>query len=192
MKKLIFFLLLFPLLIYSQNHYVNVLIDNGKVLNIHTPIVPVKMGLGVSFNYLIPSYKFNYYTLSTSIINYPHVGQSYSFSHFNNGIDDAFHYAKFMLGYRVSLRLPEQNDSFNYYKNWNRVEGLSFEPRIGFVLYNFSNSNPTWILSPKLSYIRHNIELSMYIDYCSGSSKTNLGYNTFQTVGFSMGYNFKL
>ena len=60
------------------------------------------------------------------------------------------------------------------------------------MLYNYSYSNPTWLLSPKLIYIKKNVELSVYSDYGQAKQHTNIGYNTIFSVGVSLGYNFKI
>lgn len=208
MKKLIILLfILMSINIYSQNynsnkHYLNISIDNGGIIDIHNCIDPFKkdnMGLGVSLNYLIPSKLtigagFNYYTFGISLIDYPHIGEKY-FMNFNDGEDNAFHYVKILMGYRMSLRLSNGSGNYFYYSGYNKIEGLSLEMRAGIVLYDRYNKPSTWIMSPKLVYVYNNIELSAYSDLCIGTNpnlETNLGGNIVLTAGFSIGYNFKL
>ena len=193
MKKIILFLLLtLSINTYTQS-YLQLGIQNGYVIDFQEPKVPVRMGLGFNVNYAIPSYLkiasgFNYTTFEIQCINYPHKGIDYGLSHFNNGINDAFHYAKLALGYRMSLRIPEQSGSFHSYRGWDRIEGLSFEPQVGTLIYNQKVfENPTWLLAYKLNYIRKNVQLSFYHNYALAKYHTSIGYFTTFDCGIGIG-----
>ena len=200
MKSILFVLCAFCLVnLYSQNNnkksYLSLTVDNGKMLNAEPGFL--RMGVGTTVTYLMPNYipvgaGCNYITFSASLINYPHTGVSYSLSHFNNGVDDAFHYVKLLVGYRISIRFADQYGNYSMYFHHTRIEGLSFEPRIGTALYNLSFSNPTMIISPRLNYVRKGFYVSAYYDYGQAREHTNIGCRTIFSVGVGIGYNIKL
>jgi len=193
-SKLIILFFLCSVKLTAQS-YISVTADNGYMINADPGFL--KMGLGTSVGFLIQNNlqlgaACNYFTFTASLINYPHTGVSYSPSHFNNDVDDAFNYVKLLVGYRISLRFPEENGSYNYYRGFDRIEGLSFEPNIGTALYNFTFRNPTVIISPRLNYVRKGFQLSAYFDYGQAKEHTNIGYRTIFSVGMSLGCNLKL
>lgn len=156
--KLIFILLIISTGLYAQN--ISFTLDNGYMINADRGFL--RMGLGTTTSVIFPSNiplaaGLNYYTFSASLINYPHTRVSYSPVHFNNGIDDAFHYAKLQVGYRFGIRFAESNGSYRSYIHYKRYEGLSFEPKIGTAIYNISFDNTTVITSAYLHYIKNNI-----------------------------------
>lgn len=195
MKTILITTFIFCTVILSAQSYLAVSIDNGKMLNAEPGFL--RMGVGANVSYLTPNNipigaGCNYITFSASLMSYPHSGESYSLSNLNDETDNSFNYLKVLIGYRISIRFADQYGNYSMYFHHQRVEGLSFEPRIGTALYDFGFGNPTVIISPRINYVRKGFQLSAYYDYGQARSHTNIGCRTIFSVGVGVGYNIKL
>lgn len=186
---IIFFALCFSV---NSQSYLGLSVDNGYMINADVGFL--KMGVGMSGTLIIPNdiplgSGCNYATITASLISYPHSGEKYRISNINDNIENSFNYGKIMVGYRISIRLADSYGTYSYYRKYDRVEGLSFEPRIGTMI---SDNQTCIIFSPQFVYIWNGFQFALYGDYGQGKKHTNIGYNTTFAVGLSLGYNIKI
>jgi len=186
---IIFFALSFSV---NSQSYLGLSVDNGYMINADVGFL--KIGVGMSGTLIIPNdiplgSVCNYATITASIISYPHSGEKYRISNINDNIDNSFNYGKIMVGYRISIRLADQYGNYSMYFHHKRIEGLSFEPRIGTMI---TDNQTCIIISPQLLYVYKGFQFAAYYDYGQGKKHTNIGYNTTFAVGLSLGYNFKI
>lgn len=204
MKKiLLLVLVILSVNAFSQNvfskMYLNVSGVNERVMNDYEGLL--RTGLGGSAGLFVPvgskAYTIgkgeNYLTFNGEVMNYPHIGEKYSFR-LNDGIDNSFNYMHFSIGYRHSIRFAESNGLFSYYRHWNRIDGLSFEPRLGLIMFDLNKEqmNPAVSVSYRLTYSLKAIQLSVYAQYAEAQKNMNFGYIKMVSFGISMGYNIKL
>jgi len=199
MKKIILLVLIFFSVNAFSQMYLNISGINERVINDYEEIL--QPGLGASVGLFVPvgskSYNIgkgeNYLTFNGEAMNYPHIGEKYLFR-LNDGIDNSFNYMHFSIGYRHSLRFPEANGRFSYYRHWNRIDGLSFEPRLGIIMFDINREqiNPAVSFSYRLMYSLKSVQMSVYGQYAEAKKNMNFGYIKMLSVGVTIGYNIKL
>jgi hypothetical protein len=164
--------------------YMHFSVEYGLVLNNSSDTI-LQPGLGGTLSILIPdnllnNRNINYFTFGIKGLNNPHKNMPYLSSmniKGNKEIDDSFNFFQILAGYRFSERIREG--------------GWYFEPRIGYILWDFHDndfSNQAFVISPTIGYVYNNFDFAIISDTGFSQRPTNIGKNVFMTLGLSIGY----